>query len=100
MEIAYILIHYGGADISACTYDGLSPTSLAVTNGCWKEWIIVLKCCGYKPRDVWLNELKRLQKFLKIGNGDSTAVDSDELLEPLRNTVIRRNSVKGDRHID
>ena len=100
MEIAYILIHYGGADISAYTYTFLTPSILAAHWGWWEEWKIVLNRCGYNPDDVLLDELERTQKYEKIGNGQSTAVDTDHILEPLVTTVTRRNAGSGDRLID
>ena len=98
--IAYILIHYGGADIYACDYDGLTPTTQAVENGWWEEWATVLKRCGYNPDDVYQYDFERLQKSQKIGDGESTAVDTDDILEFLDTTVTRRKTAKGDRLID
>ena len=100
MEIAYILIHYGGADISAYTYTDMTPSSLAILGGWLKEWTIVLIRCGYNPEDVYLNDIERWQKSQKIGNGDSTAVDTDDILEPPVTTVTRRNAGSGDRLMD
>ena len=100
MEIAYILIHVGGADVSACTYNGLSVSYLALGRGWSQEWNHVLNRCGYNLDDVYMNDLKRERKYQKIGDGDSTAVDTDDILEPLGTTVIRRTNVTGDRLID
>ena len=99
MEIAYILIHYGGADVYACDYDDLSASMLAIREGWWEEWETVLNRCGYNPYGVLLSDYERLQKSEKIGDGCSTTVDTDDILEPI-GTVTRRKTVNGDRHID
>lgn len=99
MEIAYILIHFGGADVSAETFNGLSVSSIALFSGWWEELEMVLNRCGLDLWDVFMKEFQRSARYRGGSLGDSTAVDTDEISEPC-GTVTKRKAAHGDRLID
>ena len=98
--LVYILIHYGGADPWATTFDGFSPTGLAHLHGWMEDWIIACERCGISKETLFSKENQRQLKSQYLGDGESTAIDTDELtpdyLEAVR-TFKRRRPVAGDR---
>ena len=99
-DLVYILIHYGGADPWATTFDGFSPTDLAYLNGWMKEWITACERCGISKETLLSKENERQLKSLYLGDGESTAIDTHDLtpisLEAFK-TLKRRRPVAGDR---
>ena len=49
IELDYVLIRFEGADLSALTYDGDSPSLMAYAMGWWSEWVIALDRSGLDP---------------------------------------------------
>ena len=80
--LAYTLVHFGGADIHAVDYDNNSPTMYAFWSGWEKEWEIVLDRCGFDLDEVVDKEIERLHKTCFLGNGESTAIDTEDLSIP------------------
>ena len=85
LYLACILIHFGCADTSASTMLGFRPEW-------WNEWMIVLEHCGFGDKKAPQKEKK--PRFL--GNGESTAVDTDDLVQD-SGSVTRRRTAAGDR---
>lgn len=97
IELAYILIHFGGADIFAVDDDDNSPTTLAFRHDWEDEWMIVLDRCGLNPLAVLQKEMDRWNKIKHLGNGESTAVDTEDLILQAPTAATRRRAVVGDR---
>ena len=100
VDLAFILMHYGGADPWATTYGGASPTTLAVSNGWAEEWIRACERYGISEYTLCSKELQRLKRSQYLGGGESTAFDTDELTPnslKARKTVTRRRAIAGDR---
>ena len=98
INIAYILIHFGGADVHAIDYDKFSPTAHACRHGWWNEWLIVLDRCGFDCHEVFRKEIDFVMKILFLGNSESTAIDTEDLIILTSNTATtRRRPVVGDR---
>ena len=85
MNLAYYLICFGGVDVSA-------SARLAFRWGCLQERKIVSKRCGF----VYKGVLKKEKKLGFLGNGESTAVDTEDLVQD-PGSVTRRRPVTGDR---
>ena len=99
-DLAYILIRYGGADVSATMYDGRDPTDLAYTFGWLEEWFNVLRRCGIDIERVLSEGTQRTLKFQYAGLGDSTAVDIHDMLPICSETITRRKPIVGDRLVE
>ncbi|KAL8737156.1 MAG: hypothetical protein Q9181_001974 [Wetmoreana brouardii] len=99
-DLAYVLIRYGGADVSATTYDGQSLLEAAYHIGWLDEWITVLHRCGISIEEVFTKERQRPNRSWYLGNGDSTAVDTEDLLQDCSNIVTKRKPILGDRLVD
>lgn len=97
IDLAYILIHFGGADVFAVMDDDNSPTTLAFRHGWWDEWEIVLERCGFDPNTVLRKEIDRLSKIIHLDRGESTAVDTEDLISHASEDVTRRKAIVGDR---
>ena len=98
INIAYILIHFGGADVHAIDYHKFSPTAYAYLRGWWNEWLIVLDRCGFDCNEVIRKAIDVAEKILFLGNGESTAIDTKDLSTSTSDTAItRRRPVVGDR---
>ena len=97
MDLAYILIRYGDADVSAFTYDGDSPSSLAYRNGWWDEWVTALERCGIDVNAVVEKHNQLWQEFQLLNGGKSTAIDTDDLVSTNLSGFIRRKAIVGDR---
>ncbi len=97
INLAYILIHLGGADVSAPDYEGSTPTIYAFINGWEDEWEIVLDRCGIDYEELFIEEIDRLRKKQRLGGGESSAVDTEELVVKYPGPVTRRRPVAGDR---
>lgn len=97
IDQAYILIHFGGADIFAVIDGNLSPTILAFDYGWWDEWEIVLERCGLDPIAAVQKEFDRWGKIEHLGDGESTAVDTQDLMFQPSGDVTRRKAAVGDR---
>ena len=97
IDLAYILIHFGGADISAVDDYNMSPTALAFLHGWRDEWVIVLDRCGLDHHAVLQKEMDRLRKIIHLGSGESTSVDTEDLIFQASGDVTRRRAVVGDR---
>ena len=95
IDLAYILIRFGGADIHAHDYENRSPTIWALESGWENEWKIVLDRCGFLPNEVLNKEIEFLRKILSLGNGESTAIDTEDLSIP--KSVLPRRRVVGAR---
>lgn len=93
MNVAYILVHFGGADVQAVDYDNNSPTTYAFWSGWEKEWEIVLVRCGFDLDEVAIKEMERLDKTRFLGNGESTAIDTEDLSIPSSAFLSRRRVV-------
>lgn len=100
VDLAAILILYGGADVFAVTSEGCSPTMIAAKMGWGKEWIHALEICGFDYEEVFMEELKRLKNIKRFGHGDSSAVDTEELIPHNDGTVTKRRNLVGDRLIE
>ena len=97
INIAYILIHFGGADVHAIDYHKFSPTAYAYRHGWWNEWLTVWDRCGFDYNEVIRKELDFFEKNQSLGNGESTAIDTEDLRTLTSNTAItRRRPVMGD----
>lgn len=96
INLAYILIHFGGADIFAFD-DFRSATTLAFLHGWRDEWTIVLDRCGLDPLAVFEKELDRVSRIIHLGSGETTAVDTGDLIFQASGDVTRRKPVVGDR---
>lgn len=93
MNLAYILVHFGGADVHAVDYYNNSPTMYAFWSGWEKEWEIVLDRCGFGLDEVVIKEIERLHKTRFLGNGESTAIDTEDLSIPSSAFLSRRRVV-------
>ncbi|KAL8836176.1 MAG: hypothetical protein Q9170_003029 [Blastenia crenularia] len=96
-DLAYILIRYGSADVHATMDDGRSPQDLAVHSGRQAEWEQVLRRCGIDPDDVYAEESRRLHRVEYVGEGDSTAIDTDDLPSIYSENIRQRKAIVGDR---
>ncbi|KAL8701354.1 MAG: hypothetical protein Q9201_004955 [Fulgogasparrea decipioides] len=99
-DLAYVLIRYGSANMSAKTNDGRDLLDAADYAGWMDEWITVLHRCGISIQEVFTKELQGLNRSQYIGNGDSTAVDTDDLLHGYSETVTKRKPIVGDRLVE
>ena len=90
IDLAYILVHFGGADVHALDYLYESPTTWAFEHGWENEWLIVLDRCGFDPIEVLMKEIELLRK------NQSTAIDTEDLSIPKSDFSLRR-PVVGDR---
>ena len=99
-DLAYILIHCGGADVCATTYEGLDPTELAYYNGRLETWINVLDRCEIDIRGVLSECLQRKRRARYADHGDSTAVDFEDIPLVTSETVRRRKTIVGDRLVE
>ena len=97
INIAYILIHFGGANVLAPDYRGFSPTDYAFRNGWRNEWKMVLDRCGLDVNEVLEKDLELWRKQQRLGDGESSAVDTEELLVNYPSPVTRRRPLAGDR---
>ena len=97
IDLAYILIRFGGADVYACDKNNDSPTMLALELGWLDEWVIVLFRCGLDPVTVIRKDIDRINKFRRLGDGESTAVDTEDLVSQVSGAMTLRRSVVGDR---
>ena len=98
INIAYILIHFGGADVHAIDYHKLSPTVYACLRGWRNEWRIVLDRCGFDCKEVIRKDIDFVKKNQFLGNGESTAIDTKDLSTLTSDTATtRRRHVVGDR---
>ena len=99
INIAYILIHFGGADVHAIDCYKVSPTAYAYRHGWWNEWLIVLDRCGFNCNEVIRKENDFAKKIQFLGNGESTAIDTEDLSVLTSDTARRRRRrpVVGDR---
>ncbi|KAG6989773.1 amidase [Physcia stellaris] len=99
-DLAYILIHYGGADPWATTFGGVSPTNIAYHFGWMEDWIIACERCGISKKTLLSKERQRRLESQYLDDGDSTAVDTDDLtpitLEAFE-TLKKRKPIIGDR---
>ena len=95
IDVAYILIHFGGADVHAVVNGKLSPTIFAYLNGWWDEWLIVLDRCGLDCDELIRKENDFWGRTQFLSDGESTAVDTEDLC--FRTSGIRRRPVVGDR---
>ena len=99
-DLAYILIHYGGADPWATTSRGDSPTVLAYRYGWMEEWVTACERCGISKETLFSKELQRQLECLCLDDGESTAIDTDDLTPNILEageTLKRRRRVAGDR---
>lgn len=96
-DLAYILIRYGGADVSVLTYDGYSPTLLAFRNGWWEELKTVLDRCGIDVNALVEKDIQLMLEYNLLNGGKSTAVDTDDLVSNHLWTVTKRKAIIGDR---
>ena len=96
-DLAYVLIRYGGADVHATTYDGASPLLYAYGNGWQDEWFTVLRRCRISISEYWTKERQCLDRFRNLGKGDSTAIDTNDLLCNDSETFTKRKPFTGDR---
>ncbi|KAL8793252.1 MAG: hypothetical protein Q9195_004188 [Heterodermia aff. obscurata] len=96
-DLAYVLIRYGGADVHATTYDGASPLLHAVKTDWRDEWFMVLRRCRISLSEYLTKEVQCLHRFHYLGNGDSTALDTNDQLLNDSETVTKRKPLKGDR---
>lgn len=99
-DLAYILIRYGGADISATTYDGSDPFDFVEARGWQNEWESVLLRCKIDIKSLLSDRLQRRHRSCYVGVGDSTAVDTDDMPPICSETVARRKPVVGDRLLE
>ncbi len=97
INLAYILIHLGGADVSAPDYEGFTPTIYAYLGGWWDEWKMVLDRCGIDYEELFIEEIDRSRKKQRLGGGESSAVDTEELVDKFPGPVTKRRPVAGDR---
>ena len=97
MHIAYTLILYGGADVHAVDYYNFSSTAYAIQYGWWNEWLIVLDHCGIDPHEVCRKQIDSWDRSRFLGDGESTAVDSEDLSISNFDNLTRRRRVVGDR---
>ena len=93
IDLAYILIHFGGADIHAVDYNNLSPRMYAFKYGWENEWLTVLDRCGIDKIEVLTKEIERLMKIRFLGNGEGTAIDTEDLSIPKSVSLLRRRRV-------
>ena len=98
--LALNLIDRGGADVSARTYDGDSPMDLALENGCLREWLEVLVRSRISIDEVIAKDLQHRHRFRYLGNGDSTAINTDDLAPIHSEALTRRRPVIGDRLVE
>ena len=97
MDLAYVLIRYGGADVHVTTTDGFSPLVYACSNGWQDEWYMVLRRCGFSWDEYITKERQCLGRFrYHHGNGDSTAIDTNDLSRNDSETVTKRKPFIGD----
>ncbi|KAL8654969.1 MAG: hypothetical protein Q9210_001176 [Variospora velana] len=80
VDLASILIKYGGADVVAVHNAGRSPTFIAKIFGLDDEWWTASDLCGFDPEDVLHKDIERWKKRTRIGPGDSTADDTEDLI--------------------
>ncbi|KAL8721473.1 MAG: hypothetical protein Q9225_001852 [Loekoesia sp. 1 TL-2023] len=100
LAIACMLINLGGADLFAFTYDGESPSSLAISNGWEHQWRTALDICGFDSEEVIEVDFERWEKYQRLGFGDSSAVDVEDLVSTDTATITRRKPATGDRLVD
>ena len=81
-HLAYILVHFGGADVHAVGYKNRTPTIYAFITGWIKEWQIVLDHCGFDFHEVVIKDIEFREKSRFLGNGESTAIDTEDLSIP------------------
>lgn len=80
-DLAYILVHFGHADVSAMATElAQSPTLLAVKYGWFSEWIGVLKRCGIEISAVLKHESEWWMRKTCLGFGESSVIDTEDLL--------------------
>ena len=96
-NLAYVLIRYGGADVHATTYDGASPLYYALEYGWEEEWLMVLHRCRISLVEYFREERQYLNKCLYLGDGDSTAIDTNDLPRNGSETAMKRKPFIGDR---
>ena len=96
-DLAYVLIRYGGADVHATTYDGLSPLLHACKTGRQDEWFKVLRRCRISPFEYYTKERQCLNRFRYRHNSDTTAIDTNDLPRNDLETVTKRKPFIGDR---
>ncbi|KAI9805729.1 MAG: hypothetical protein M1833_005222 [Piccolia ochrophora] len=89
-DLAYVLIRYGGADWSAKAYDGPSSLERAYDNSRLDEWLIVLLRCGISIDEIYTREIQHRHRTRYVGDGHSTAIDTDDLPTHYSETVTRR----------
>ena len=96
-DLAYILVHFGGADIHAVDYENESPTTYAFRCGWMDEWGIVLDRCGFDRHEVLAKTVDFWEKIRFFGNGESTAIDTEDLNIPKFVSSSSRRRVVGAR---
>ena len=95
INLAYILVHFGGADVHAVNYDNSSPTIYAFNSGWLDEWEIVLDRCGFDPNEELIKAFESWNKSCFLGNGESTAIDTEDLSIPKFDSLPRRRRCCG-----
>ena len=93
IDLAYILVHFGGADIYAVDYENRSPTFNALIKGWQNEWGIVLDRCGFDLEEVLAKSIDIWEKIRFFGNGESTAIDTEDLNIPKLVSLSSRRRV-------
>ena len=96
IEIAYILIRFGGADVGATNFKGLTPMDIAYGRGWLDEFVSALKMCiHYGSED--LRKRIGLQLGLLEDWGESTALDWENVISEEPENITRRTAALGDR---
>ena len=78
-DIAYILVHFGHADVSAKTALELTPTMVALQFGWFEEWVGVLEQCGIDVITIIAQDLTCCAKHKRLGSGESSVIDTEDI---------------------